>query len=61
MTHPPAAMKARTMQPADFQAKILNGDPLRDWLSRRYGPGDNGEGAYAEAVRQSAAIAEPGK
>ena len=55
MTHPPAAPKARTMQPADFRAKILNGDPLRDWLSRRYGPGDN-----AEAVRQSAAIAEPG-
>ena len=57
---PPEDPKANTMQPADFRAKILNGDPERDWMSRRYAPEDDAEGDYAEAVRQSAAQAAAG-
>ena len=55
---PPEDPKAQTMQPTDFRAKILNGAPVRDWMSRRYTPGDDVEGAYAEALRQSAALEE---
>ena len=55
---PPDDPKSHTMQPADFRIKVLNGDPVRDWMSRRYAPGDDMEGAYAEAVRQSAAMDE---
>ena len=47
-------------KPKPAEINILNGNPERDWMSRRYAPEDDAEGDYAEAVRQSAAQAEAG-
>jgi hypothetical protein len=41
----------------DFREKPLNGDPYRDFLSRRFRPDDDVEAAGAEAKRQSAELA----
>ena len=47
-------------KPKPAEINILNGNPERDWMSRRYAPEDDAEGDYAEAVRQSATQAEAG-
>ncbi len=38
----------------DFATKVLNGDPMRDFLSRRFAPEDDVAAAWAEAQRLSA-------
>ncbi len=42
---------------ANLQAKVLNGDPVRDWMSRRFAPEDDIAAAYADATLRSAALA----
>ena len=42
----------------DLRTKVLNGDPVRDFMSRRFGPNDDVDAAYAEAQRQSAVLAK---
>ena len=49
-----------TPRPVDFRVKILNGDPERDAMSRRYRPDEDIEAAFAEARQRSAAMAAVG-
>jgi hypothetical protein len=50
-----------TPRPVDFRVKIPNGDPARDFLSRRFGPDEDMEAAWQEASRQSAALEAEGR
>ena len=47
-----------TPAPFDMRTKVLNGDPVRDFMSHRFSPNDDVEAAYNEAQRQSAILAK---
>jgi hypothetical protein len=49
---------AATAGPALGPVKVLNGDPVRDFMSRRFAPGDDMEGAWSNAQRESAETAD---
>jgi hypothetical protein len=49
---------AETAGSADGPVKVLNGDPVRDFMSRRFAPEDDMEGAWSDAQRQSTASAD---
>jgi hypothetical protein len=49
---------AATAGPALGPVKVLNGDPVRDFMSRRFAPEDDMEGAWSDAQRQSTASAD---
>jgi hypothetical protein len=53
---PPATDPDGTPRMPDFREKPLNGDPMRDFLSRRFDPSEDVEGAWEEAKKGSAAL-----